>query len=133
MPENRSGMIDLEIMQRAHIQSEIAAWAGVKPILPTRSDPNSELFFSSHRIGSLKVALVVAGTIMAAYSILLLVFGVLATGSTRKNVYSGANCILGGRCTAIFVSFTFKIEEGAPPLDRPSLWGISWTAMGTSH
>ena len=41
---------------------------------------------------------------MALFAVLLLVFGFLATGATRKNVYSGAKCIMGGRISAGFVS-----------------------------
>ena len=41
---------------------------------------------------------------MALFALLLLVFGFLATGATRKNVYSGAKCIMGGRISAAFVS-----------------------------
>lgn len=56
------------------------------------------------RLGEVKVILTLAAVVMGVYSIILLVFGVLATGSTRKNVYSGARCIQGGRCSALFVS-----------------------------
>ena len=35
---------------------------------------------------------------------MFLVFGILATGATRQNVYSGAKCIMGGRVSALFVS-----------------------------
>lgn len=56
------------------------------------------------RMGDLKIGLLIAGVVMGCYGICLLVFGALATGSTRKNVYSGAKCILGGRCSAVFVS-----------------------------
>ena len=41
---------------------------------------------------------------MALFAVLLLIFGFLATGATRKNVYSGAKCIMGGRISAGFVS-----------------------------
>ena len=47
----------------------------------------------------------IAAVVMGVYSIMLTAFGALATGATRKNVYSGAKCILGGRCSAVFVSW----------------------------
>lgn len=50
------------------------------------------------------MVLTVAGAATGGIGVLLLVFGVMATGSTRRNVYSGATSILSGRCTAAFVS-----------------------------
>ena len=45
---------------------------------------------------------------MGCFAIILLVFGFLATGATRQNLYSGARCIMGGRVSAGFVSKVFK-------------------------
>ena len=47
---------------------------------------------------------VVIASVMGIYALILLVFGILATGATRDEVYSGANCIFGGRVSAVFVS-----------------------------
>ena len=41
---------------------------------------------------------------MGLLTILLFVFGCLATGATRANIYSGDKCIMGGRISAAFVS-----------------------------
>lgn len=49
---------------------------------------------------------------MGIFAIILLVFGFLSTGATRKKVYSGAKCIMGGRLSAAFfmiISFTLNI------------------------
>lgn len=50
----------------------------------------------------LQVVFIVIAVAMGVLSIILLVFGILATGDTRKNVYSGAKCIMGGRIMAAF-------------------------------
>lgn len=50
----------------------------------------------------IQVVFVVIGVVMGLFAILLLVFGFLATGATRKNVYSGNKCIMGGRVSAAF-------------------------------
>ncbi|KAL5011531.1 hypothetical protein ScPMuIL_010082 [Solemya velum] len=57
----------------------------------------------------IQVVFIVIALVMAAFAILLLVFGFLATGATRKNVYSGAKCIMGGRVSAIFFMMTTYI------------------------
>lgn len=50
----------------------------------------------------LQVVFIVIAVAMGVLAVLLLIFGILATGDTRKNVYSGAKCILGGRVMAAF-------------------------------
>ncbi|CAI9732198.1 membrane glycoprotein M6-a-like [Octopus vulgaris] len=40
---------------------------------------------------------------MALYVVFLLVFGVLVTGATRRHVYGGMSCIMGGQTSAIFL------------------------------
>lgn len=50
----------------------------------------------------IQIVFIVIGIIMGLFAILLLVFGFLATGATRKNVYSGNKCIMGGRVSAAF-------------------------------
>lgn len=50
----------------------------------------------------IQIVFIVGAVIMALFALLLLVFGFLATGATRKNVYSGAKCIMGGRISAAF-------------------------------
>ena len=55
-------------------------------------------------MGELRIVLTMVAVLTAFVGVLLLVFGTLTTGATRRNVYSGAKCILGGRCSAIFVS-----------------------------
>lgn len=48
------------------------------------------------------IVFMVVASGMGAFSILVLVFGFLATGATRENLYSGAKCIMGGRVSAAF-------------------------------
>lgn len=57
-----------------------------------------------YRLEVLQVVFIVIAVAMGVLAVLLLIFGILATGDTRKNVYSGAKCILGGRVMAAFVS-----------------------------
>ena len=52
----------------------------------------------------IQIMFVVIGAGMGLFTIILLIFGFLATGATRQNVYSGAKCIMGGRISAGFVS-----------------------------
>ena len=59
------------------------------------------LFF---RLESVQIGFIVIAVVMGLYAIILLVFGFLATGATRQNIYSGAKCIMGGRLSAGFVS-----------------------------
>lgn len=61
--------------------------------------------FVFFRLESIQVGFIVVAVVMGLYSIILLVFGFLATGATRQNIYSGAKCIMGGRVSAGFVSF----------------------------
>ncbi|CAG5118406.1 unnamed protein product, partial [Candidula unifasciata] len=62
-----------------------------------------ELFgFTVNWLEILQKMLIVIGAIMAVFAIILLIFGFLATGATRSNIYSGAKCIMGGRITAAF-------------------------------
>lgn len=65
------------------------------------------LFF---RLETLQILLVVVAVIVGCYSIMLAVFGFLATGATRGNLYSGAKCIMGGRVAATFVSLTMTVN-----------------------
>jgi hypothetical protein len=58
------------------------------------------------RLSVIQIVFIVNAVVMALFSILLLVFGFLATGATRQNVYSGKNCIMGGRVSAGFVSLS---------------------------
>ena len=51
----------------------------------------------------LRVVFIVVAEARGFFSLVLLVFGSLATGATRQNIYSGAKCIMGGRISAIFV------------------------------
>lgn len=62
-----------------------------------------ELFmFNVSWLEVLQIVFIIIAVVMALFAILLLVFGFLATGATRKNVYSGASCIMGGRISAAF-------------------------------
>ena len=66
---------------------------------------NQQTFlFIFFRLEVLQVVFIVIAVAMGVLAILLLIFGILATGDTRKNVYSGAKCIMGGRVMAAFVS-----------------------------
>lgn len=49
-----------------------------------------------------QIMFVIVGVVMGVFTIILLIFGFLATGATRQNVYSGAKCIMGGRVSAGF-------------------------------
>ncbi|WAQ99808.1 GPM6A-like protein [Mya arenaria] len=53
----------------------------------------------------LQIVFIVIACVMGLFAILLLIFAFLATGATRKNVYSGASCIMGGRISAAFFMF----------------------------
>lgn len=62
-----------------------------------------ELFqFKVSWLEVLQIVFIIVACVMALFAILLLVFGFLSTGATRKNVYSGASCIMGGRISAAF-------------------------------
>ncbi|XP_060600734.1 neuronal membrane glycoprotein M6-a-like [Ruditapes philippinarum] len=62
-----------------------------------------ELFqFNVSWLEVLQIVFIVIAVVMALFAILLLIFSFLATGATRKNVYSGASCIMGGRISAAF-------------------------------
>ncbi|BFZ14723.1 hypothetical protein BsWGS_17762 [Bradybaena similaris] len=62
-----------------------------------------ELFgFTVNWLEILQKMFIVIGGVMAVFAIILLIFGFLATGATRSNIYSGAKCIMGGRITAVF-------------------------------
>ena len=52
----------------------------------------------------MQILFVVVAVVMGILAIMFLVFGILATGATRQNIYSGAKCIMGGRISALFVS-----------------------------
>lgn len=56
------------------------------------------------RLSVIQIVFIVVAVVMALFAIVLLVFGFLATGATRQNVYSGRKCIMGGRVSAGFVS-----------------------------
>ena len=62
------------------------------------------VIFFYFRLEVIQVVFVVIGVVMGLFAIILVVFGFLATGATRKNVYSGNKCIMGGRVSAAFVS-----------------------------
>lgn len=61
-------------------------------------------FSADSRVEAIQVVFVVIGVVMGVFAILVLIFGILATGATRRNVYSGEKCIMGGRVSAAFVS-----------------------------
>ena len=56
------------------------------------------------RLESLQILFIILAVVMGALSIMFLIFGILATGATRQNLYAGAKCIMGGRVSALFVS-----------------------------
>ncbi|KAK3099188.1 hypothetical protein FSP39_000735 [Pinctada imbricata] len=58
--------------------------------------------FSVQWLEVIQVVFIVIAVVMALFSIVLCVFGFLATGATRKNVYSGKKCIMGGSISAAF-------------------------------
>lgn len=69
--------------------------------------------FIYYRLEVLQIVFVVVGVVMALFAILLVIFAYLATGATRKNVYSGASCIMGGRISAAFVSVSSGVKRFA--------------------
>ena len=62
---------------------------------------------SMNRLQTIRILFTVIGVGMGVMALVLLLFAFLATGATRKNIYSGAKCMMGGRVSAAFVS-----EEG---------------------
>ncbi|XP_005101074.1 proteolipid protein DM beta [Aplysia californica] len=64
---------------------------------------NNLFHFSVDWLEVLQVMFVIVGVVMGAFAVILLIFGFLATGATRSNIYSGAKCIMGGRLTAAFL------------------------------
>ena len=66
---------------------------------------NNLFHFSVNWLEVLQVMFVIIGVVMGCFAIILLIFGFLATGATRSNIYSGAKCIMGGRLTAAFLMF----------------------------
>ncbi|XP_048776479.1 proteolipid protein DM beta-like [Ostrea edulis] len=67
--------------------------------------------FSVPWLSVIQNVFIVNGVVMALFSILLLVFGFLATGATRQNVYSGKSCIMGGRVSAgFFMAMSFLLS-----------------------
>ncbi|XP_062586469.1 neuronal membrane glycoprotein M6-a-like [Saccostrea cucullata] len=58
-----------------------------------------------------QIVFIVIAIVMALFSIVLLVFGFLATGATRQNVYSGKRCIMGGQVSAgFFMMMSFLLS-----------------------
>ncbi|XP_052676061.1 neuronal membrane glycoprotein M6-a-like [Crassostrea angulata] len=67
--------------------------------------------FSVSWLSVVQIVFIVIGVVMALFSIVLLVFGFLATGATRQNVYSGKRCIMGGRVSAgFFMAMSFLLN-----------------------
>ncbi|KAK2168819.1 hypothetical protein LSH36_14g12008 [Paralvinella palmiformis] len=59
-------------------------------------------WFNVPWLETIQIVFIVIASVMGIYALILLVFGILATGATREQVYSGANCIFGGRVSAVF-------------------------------
>ncbi|KAH9492627.1 hypothetical protein Btru_024112 [Bulinus truncatus] len=74
---------------------------------------NNLFGFSLNWLEVLQVLFVIIGVVMGLFAIILLIFGFLATGSTRSNIYSGPKCIMGGRITAgFFMLITYILTIG---------------------
>lgn len=52
----------------------------------------------------LHVVFIIIGSVMGAFSLILLLVGFLATGATRERVYRGFKSRIGGRVSCAFVS-----------------------------
>ncbi|XP_041358811.1 proteolipid protein DM beta-like [Gigantopelta aegis] len=78
------------------------------------NDVLNDLFeFNVGWLEVIQVVFVVIAVAMAVFAVILLVFGFLATGATRQNVYSGAKCIMGGRVSAAFFTvITYILNLG---------------------
>ncbi|XP_078326259.1 proteolipid protein DM beta-like isoform X2 [Crassostrea virginica] len=69
--------------------------------------------FSVSWLSVIQIVFIVVAVVMALFAIVLLVFGFLATGATRQNVYSGRKCIMGGRVSAgFFILMSFLLIMG---------------------
>ncbi|KAK0064785.1 proteolipid protein DM beta [Biomphalaria pfeifferi] len=74
---------------------------------------NNLFRFNLNWLEVLQVLFVVIGVVMGLFAIILLIFGFLATGSTRNNIYSGPKCIMGGRITAaLFMLISYVLTLG---------------------
>ncbi|XP_074651259.1 proteolipid protein DM beta-like isoform X2 [Tubulanus polymorphus] len=61
----------------------------------------------------LRIIIIIVASVMGGIAIILLIFGFLSTGATRKNVYSGNKCIMGGRISAgFFMVLTYIFNLG---------------------
>lgn len=56
------------------------------------------------RLNDLHIVFIIIGGVMAAFSLILLLVGFLATGATRERVYRGFKSRMGGRLSCAFVS-----------------------------
>ncbi|XP_013391814.1 neuronal membrane glycoprotein M6-a isoform X2 [Lingula anatina] len=66
------------------------------------------LGFSIEWLRILVIVLIIVAVVMGIFATLLLIFGFLATGNTRRNVYKGNKCIMGGRVSAaMFMMLTY--------------------------
>ncbi|XP_050417846.1 proteolipid protein DM beta isoform X1 [Patella vulgata] len=63
---------------------------------------NSQFLFNVGWLEVIQVVFIIIAVCMAVLAIILMVFGYLATGATRENLYSGTKCIMGGRVSACF-------------------------------
>ncbi|XP_064636678.1 neuronal membrane glycoprotein M6-a-like isoform X2 [Lineus longissimus] len=61
-----------------------------------------ELESHAEWLGYMKIIGIIIAVVMVGLAVIFFIFGYLATGATRKNVYTGARCIMGGRVSAIF-------------------------------
>ncbi|CAH1776299.1 unnamed protein product [Owenia fusiformis] len=60
---------------------------------------------------TIQVIFIIVAVVMGCFAIFLFVFGCLATGATRENVYQGAKCIMGGRVSAgVFMLITYILN-----------------------
>lgn len=60
---------------------------------------------------TIQIFFTMIGVAMGFFSLMLLVFGFLATGATRQNIYAGTKCIMGGRLSAaFFLVLTFSLN-----------------------
>ncbi|XP_023238307.1 neuronal membrane glycoprotein M6-a-like [Centruroides sculpturatus] len=67
--------------------------------------------FHFNWLKDLHIVFIAAGAVMGLISLVMLIVGILATGSTRSKVYRGWRARLGGRIScAVFMAITYVLE-----------------------
>ncbi|PAA61759.1 hypothetical protein BOX15_Mlig023149g1 [Macrostomum lignano] len=68
-------------------------------------------FYPIEELLYVQIASVVVSPVTVVLAVILLTFGILATGATRNKIYRGDRCILGGRFSAgLFMAFSYLLS-----------------------